>query len=212
MATAYLADTPSRVLRRVQLMEDMELPSLPSFQHDLDYDSESVLSDHSQNDDEYNGPFSQIAASNDAAWSDRQDLATPHPVRPVVSPSDYSFSTTGSPFPPATAAHRVCLTPSPNAGSALTSTPYSHQSHSRRVDSETRSTRHERTRSKTDTCSSNVTSREKWHTPAEMSGSFSGDEILDARGHIGDGDGSVGGNRSSREPEIVRTPNDTLLT
>lgn len=31
---AALLDTPSRVLRRVKLYEDMELPSLPSFQQD----------------------------------------------------------------------------------------------------------------------------------------------------------------------------------
>ena len=43
MATADpMADTPSRLLRRVQQMEDMELPSLPSIQHEIDYDSEST--------------------------------------------------------------------------------------------------------------------------------------------------------------------------
>lgn len=43
MAAAYPLDTPSRVLKRVQQMEDMELPSLPSFHHDdLDYDSMSA--------------------------------------------------------------------------------------------------------------------------------------------------------------------------
>jgi hypothetical protein len=31
---ADLLDTPSRVLKRVQQYEEMELPSLPSFQHD----------------------------------------------------------------------------------------------------------------------------------------------------------------------------------
>ncbi len=39
MSAVYPLDTPSRVLRRVQLLEDMELPSLPSFQHDINYDS-----------------------------------------------------------------------------------------------------------------------------------------------------------------------------
>lgn len=44
---ALLLDTPSRVLRRVQQYEDIELPSLPSFQHDLDdMDSDqSIISD-----------------------------------------------------------------------------------------------------------------------------------------------------------------------
>ena len=43
MAAVYPMDTPSRLLRRVQQLEDMELPSLPSFQHeDLDYDSASA--------------------------------------------------------------------------------------------------------------------------------------------------------------------------
>ena len=42
MATEFMAETPSRVLRRVQQLEDMELPSLPSIQHDLDYDTETA--------------------------------------------------------------------------------------------------------------------------------------------------------------------------
>ena len=33
-------ETPERVLKRVQQLEDVELPSLPSFSHDMDYDSE----------------------------------------------------------------------------------------------------------------------------------------------------------------------------
>lgn len=43
MATLYPMDTPERLLKRVQQLEDVELPSLPSFQHDddMDYDSES---------------------------------------------------------------------------------------------------------------------------------------------------------------------------
>lgn len=43
MAALYPIDTPDRLLKRVQQLEDMELPSLPSFQHDddIDYDSES---------------------------------------------------------------------------------------------------------------------------------------------------------------------------
>ncbi|KAL1406075.1 hypothetical protein Q8F55_007758 [Vanrija albida] len=43
---AALLETPSRVLRRVQQYEDMELPSLPSFQHELDMESDrSIVSD-----------------------------------------------------------------------------------------------------------------------------------------------------------------------
>jgi hypothetical protein len=42
MATAYPLDTPERVLKRVHQLElqELELPSLPSFQHDIDYESE----------------------------------------------------------------------------------------------------------------------------------------------------------------------------
>lgn len=45
MAAMYEADTPSRLLKRVQQLEDMELPSLPSFQHDddLEFDSSSMV-------------------------------------------------------------------------------------------------------------------------------------------------------------------------
>jgi hypothetical protein len=39
---AYSFETPDRVLQRVQQLEDMELPSLPSFQHDIDYESMSM--------------------------------------------------------------------------------------------------------------------------------------------------------------------------
>jgi hypothetical protein len=44
MATAFPVVSPERLLKRVQQLEDMELPSLPSFQHDddLDFDSESA--------------------------------------------------------------------------------------------------------------------------------------------------------------------------
>ena len=38
-------DTPSRVLRRVQQMEEVELPSLPSIQHDNENDSGMSTSD-----------------------------------------------------------------------------------------------------------------------------------------------------------------------
>ena len=51
MATAYPLDTPSRVLRRVQQLEDMELPSLPSFQLDIDYESGTSVSEDTSHDD-----------------------------------------------------------------------------------------------------------------------------------------------------------------
>ena len=44
MAAVAFSETPERVLLRVQQLEDVELPSLPSFQHDHDYDSEAATS------------------------------------------------------------------------------------------------------------------------------------------------------------------------
>ncbi|KAL7421209.1 hypothetical protein Q5752_004094 [Cryptotrichosporon argae] len=86
---ADLLDTPSRLLRRVQQYEDMELPSLPSFQHDLDDTHGMTDSDESE----------RYAAQT-----------TPHPPRKsVIPPSastvrpDDSFSSSSSsaaPFPP----------------------------------------------------------------------------------------------------------------
>jgi hypothetical protein len=43
MAGMAFGETPERVLKRVQQLEDVELPSLPSFSHDLDYDSASEV-------------------------------------------------------------------------------------------------------------------------------------------------------------------------
>jgi hypothetical protein len=43
MAGMAFGETPERVLKRVQQLEDVELPSLPSFSHDLDYDSTSEV-------------------------------------------------------------------------------------------------------------------------------------------------------------------------
>ena len=40
LAGMAFGETPERVLKRVQELEDVELPSLPSFSHDMDYDSE----------------------------------------------------------------------------------------------------------------------------------------------------------------------------
>jgi hypothetical protein len=42
MASAFSFETPARLLQRVEQLEDMELPSLPSFQHDIDYESTSM--------------------------------------------------------------------------------------------------------------------------------------------------------------------------
>lgn len=41
LAGMAFGETPERVLKRVQQLEDVELPSLPSFSHDMDYDSEA---------------------------------------------------------------------------------------------------------------------------------------------------------------------------
>lgn len=40
MAGMAFGETPERVLRRVQQLEDVELPSLPRFSHEVDYESE----------------------------------------------------------------------------------------------------------------------------------------------------------------------------
>ena len=40
LAGMAFGETPERVLKRVQELEDVELPSLPSFSHDMDCDSE----------------------------------------------------------------------------------------------------------------------------------------------------------------------------
>lgn len=40
MAGLAFCETPERVLKRVQQLEDVELPSLPSFSHEGDFESE----------------------------------------------------------------------------------------------------------------------------------------------------------------------------
>jgi len=45
LAGMAFGETPERVLKRVQQLEDVELPSLPSFSHDMDYDSEVDLTE-----------------------------------------------------------------------------------------------------------------------------------------------------------------------
>jgi hypothetical protein len=49
MAGMAFGETPERVLKRVQQLEDVELPSLPSFSHELDYDSASEV-DHTEDE------------------------------------------------------------------------------------------------------------------------------------------------------------------
>ncbi|WVQ93329.1 hypothetical protein IAU59_000397 [Kwoniella sp. CBS 9459] len=197
MAMAYPLDTPDRVLKRVQQLEDMELPSLPSFQHDdIDYDSmsnpESSRGDYKQSQESFEHDISQ------------DDLATPHPLRQAIVPpssstltggtarSTDSFSTaSGSPFPPLASTREG--TPSPYApATALTSTPQSKfgGSLSRSMGRSTsdytatagsRPSRHERTRSGTGSIGSSTqtTRRERWQTPGEMSRSFSGEHIME---------------------------------
>ncbi|WVQ75425.1 hypothetical protein IAR50_005049 [Cryptococcus sp. DSM 104548] len=188
MSGLYPLDTPERVLKRVQAMEDMELPSLPSFhQDDLDYDTVS----------EDSRGFSN---THDNVQSEaEEDMATPHPLRQTILPSTVStakshtsadsYSTaSGSPFPPLHSRSRE-ETPSPYIPTAaLTSTPSSRppRSQSRSLAGSTaensvdtaRPIRHERTRSGTGSIGASTdTKRERWQTPGEMSRSFSGDEI-----------------------------------
>ncbi|WOO83450.1 Pericentrin [Vanrija pseudolonga] len=99
---ALLLDTPSRVLRRVQQYEDMELPSLPSFQHDLD----DMDSDHSIVSDSYaitkahepsltsNGDSSSTAVPGPIPRPFRSPaLSSSATVKPVTSPVRYSETT-----------------------------------------------------------------------------------------------------------------------
>ncbi|WVQ81425.1 hypothetical protein IAT38_003549 [Cryptococcus sp. DSM 104549] len=201
MAALYPLDTPSRVLKRVQQMEDMELPSLPSFHHeDLDYDSMSGAESSREIQPEQRDEDGDV--SHDVS---HDDMATPHPLRQATGPppsrtltststrSADSFSTaSGSPFPPNHSLREG--TPSPYIpGSALTSTPATRASRdgdrtglSRSgtagpgTTTTTRTYRHERTRSGTGSLGESThasSRRERWQTPGEMSRSFSGDEI-----------------------------------
>nr|XP_019009710.1 uncharacterized protein I206_05270 [Kwoniella pini CBS 10737]OCF48491.1 hypothetical protein I206_05270 [Kwoniella pini CBS 10737] len=190
---AYHFDTPDRVLKRVQQLEDMELPSLPSFQHDdIDYDSMSNA--ESSRDEPLYHPQQDETS--------QLDMTTPHPLRKAIVPpssstitgvsgsSADSFSTTsGSPFPPISKSPGV-ETPSPYvSNTALTSTPQSHQARSLSGSLRTstadctattsKPSRHERTRSGTGSLGHSIrgSRSQRWQTPGEMSGSFSGDEI-----------------------------------
>ncbi|WWC91338.1 uncharacterized protein L201_006281 [Kwoniella dendrophila CBS 6074] len=195
---AYQFDTPDRVLKRMQLHEEMELPSLPSFQHDdIDYDSMGAEPSNDQHE--------QLHQYSAEVEDSQTDMATPHPLRKATGPpasstitggtrsTTDSFSTaSGSPFPPIEHSPKEG-TPSPYAPTtALTSTPQSHQarsiSHSLRTSTldytttaTSRTSRHERTRSGTGSLgnSTHASRNQRWQTPGEMSGSFSGDEIVE---------------------------------
>nr|XP_019047925.1 hypothetical protein I302_04545 [Kwoniella bestiolae CBS 10118]OCF26855.1 hypothetical protein I302_04545 [Kwoniella bestiolae CBS 10118] len=191
-------ETPDRVLKRLQQLEDKELPSLPSFQHDdIDFDSMSGVESLGEEQLQYHQPSLLVDDFHN-------DMATPHPLRKVMVPppsstvtgtthsSADSFSTaSGSPFPPIDSSPKEG-TPSPYASTAArTSTPQSHQarsiSHSIRTSTTdrtaitSRSSRHERTRSGTGSLgnSTHASRSARWQTPGEMSGSFSGDEIAE---------------------------------
>lgn len=66
MALVYPLDTPSRVLRRVQQLEDVELPTLPSFQLDLEYDSGTSASGEDNNSE---NAYAQYAEGSEAVRS-----------------------------------------------------------------------------------------------------------------------------------------------
>lgn len=198
MTTAYLADTPDRLLKRVQQLEDMELPSLPSFQHDIDYESGSVT----EADTSMEGSNQSFQSVHDTVCEfdsqhvddSCQEKATPHPLRRSFLPhlassrtgsNASSATSTGSPFPPLSSAYRG-ETPSPYVpGTALTSTPHTVQSKElgRSVSDETRTTfrksvGHQRNRSGTADLGSNTTAgRDRWQTPGQMSRSFSIEDI-----------------------------------
>jgi hypothetical protein len=178
LAGMAFGETPERVLKRVQQLEDVELPSLPSFSHDMDYDSEA-----DQTEDERSV---EIADKSEAVCiygrmsnvADCQhDFATPHPLRQAHLPStsqtmsDQS-TTNGSPFPPLD--NSASQTPGSFApSSAVTSTP-NYGSKSRSLGR----SRTEMTRSGTrELGNSTRISSTKWQTPGEMSRSFSGEEI-----------------------------------
>ncbi|ORX39013.1 hypothetical protein BD324DRAFT_618212 [Kockovaella imperatae] len=182
MATAYPMDTPSRVLRRVQQMEDVELPSLPSIEHGLD---DGMTSEEEEDESDKSTEMQSPALKKS---SNESDMATPHPLRQSYiprlaksSPADTTptdVSSSGSPFPPQ---RQNSATPSPYAVSAPgTSTPVTLQSRPSRpnlAQAAQGSNEMERTQSARSLKSSTGTTRDKWHTPGEMSRSFSGEQI-----------------------------------
>ncbi len=194
MATMYL-ETPARVLQRVQELEDMELPSLPSFQHNIDYDSESGMESSDQGSNRSEMMESEIVSllldpmSVVFSNSKLQDPATPHPIRmqasstasgktftqttTLTSPAETSSTSSASPFPPLDTS--AGPTPSSSANTvALTSTPHS-QSRSRRYNSTVTTT--DRRESAVTLKSSTSSRKDVWSTPGQMSTSFDGEEI-----------------------------------
>ncbi|CAK9786827.1 hypothetical protein CC85DRAFT_288238 [Cutaneotrichosporon oleaginosum] len=86
---ADLLDTPSRVLKRVQQYEEMELPSLPSFQrHDLDLS------------DDFDVDSSRESVTDRCTTSERDQLITPLVTRRLPSTSDASSARTASTVKP----------------------------------------------------------------------------------------------------------------
>lgn len=172
-------ETPERVLKRVQQLEDVELPSLPSFSHDMDYDSEVDQTEDERSVEQADKSEAVcIYVDRIRRQSDFQlDFATPHPLRQAHLPStsqtmsDQS-TTNGSPFPPFD--NSASQTPGSFApSSAVTSTP-NYGSKSRSLGR----SRTETTRSGTrELGNSTRISSTKWQTPGEMSRSFSGEEI-----------------------------------
>jgi hypothetical protein len=178
LAGMAFGETPERVLKRVQQLEDVELPSLPSFSHDMDYDSEVDQTEDEgsvEQDDKSEAVCTVLMISNVAHC--QNDFATPHPLRQAHLPStsqtmsDQS-TTNGSPFPPLD--NSASQTPGSFApSSAVTSTP-NYGSKSRSLGR----SRTEMTRSRTgELGNSTRISSTKWQTPGEMSRSFSGEEI-----------------------------------
>lgn len=204
LAGIAFGETPERVLKRVQQLEDVELPSLPSFSHELDYDSASEV-DHTEDersllkeedvtgheesstDKELEDVVSMSLKCKGRELTMLQDPATPHPLRQAHFPStsqtmsDQSITTNGSPFPPAN--NSDSQTPaSYGMTTAITSTPIS-RSRSR---SDGRSTRTELMRSGTrELGNSTKVSSSRWQTPGQMSRSFSGEEILQDEEDLG---------------------------
>lgn len=178
LAGMAFGETPERVLKRVQQLEDVELPSLPSFSHDMDYDSEVDQTEDERSVEQVDKSKAVRACGwcADSFAEFQHDFATPHPLRQAHYPStsqtmsDQS-TTNGSPFPPLD--HSSSQTPGSFApSSAVTSTP-NYGSRSRSLGR----SRGDMTRSGNMGNSTKSTST-KWQTPGEMSRSFSGEEIM----------------------------------
>ena len=75
MAGMAFFETPERVLKRVQRLEEIELPSLPSFSHEVDFESEY--------DESERGDRSETVAAND------DDLVRKHVTRNLRSLSSF---------------------------------------------------------------------------------------------------------------------------